>query len=228
MYIYSNSPDAPTTSVSLLGTGMTLPQLAVALPSPGSLPVNFGSVQADGPGKQLATQTITLSNTGQLPLVINTNGITLATGTQFKIAGITSSTQGTISLAGGQQTIAPNSAETWTVTLQFDPSLAAVLADTLLIASNDPTNPTTSVALSGTGLNQPALAVSSSSTCYSNLQLSFPPDAERRCRRPVVDQYDPAHEHRHAALGGGEERHPVARRDQFPGRERRLFDQRAR
>jgi RHS repeat-associated protein len=172
--ILSNSPNASTSSVSLLGTGMTLPHLAVAMP-PGSPPVNFGGVLADGPGKQLSTQTITLSNTGQLPLTINQNGITLATGTQFKIAviaGIVSSTQGTINLSSGSATLAPNSTETWTVTLQFDPSTAEALSDTLRIASNDPVSPIMSVALTGTGLDQPALAVAQSATPISN--LSFP------------------------------------------------------
>ncbi len=175
--ILSNSQNAPTTIVSLLGTGMTLPHLVVAdsVPPPGDLAVNLGSVEADGPGKQLATQTVTLSNTGQLPLTINQNGINLATGSQFKIASITSSTQGTISLSGGPLTIAANSGETWTVTLQFDPSTAGALSDTLRIASNDPASPTTSVALSGTGLNQPALVVTDSDTPNNDLQQSFPP-----------------------------------------------------
>ena len=166
--ILSNAPEDGTVVVSLLGTGAT----AMHLAAPGG-PLSFGSVPADGPGKQLATQTVLLTNTGQLPLQINQNGITLATGTQFKIAGVSSSTQGAINLSSGPATLAASSAETWTVTLQFDPSAAGTLSDTLRIASNDPVSPTTSIALSGTGLNQPVLVVTDSGA-PNNLNLGFP------------------------------------------------------
>src|SRR5205814_1795457 len=79
--ILSNAPQDGTAAVTLIGSGATPAHLATA-----AGPVSFGSVSADGPGKQLATQTITLSNTGQLPLQVGQNGITLATGTQFKVA----------------------------------------------------------------------------------------------------------------------------------------------
>ena len=166
--IMSNAPQDGTSVVSLIGTGLT-PQLLAAGPTT----VAFGSIPADGPGRQVATRTVTLSNTGQLPLQISQNGITLAIGTQFNIASIVSSTQGAINLATGAATLAANSAESWTVTLNFDPSVAGTLADTLHIATNALVNPTTSIALTGTGLNQPSLLVTGSAA-PNNLTLGFP------------------------------------------------------
>ncbi len=160
--ISSTAPQDATMTVSLLGTGVTPQHLVAPVGT-----VNFGSVAADGAGKQVATQTIALTNSGQLPLSVNQNGLTLATGTQFKIVSIASSTQGAISLSAGQATLAPNNAEIWTVALQFDPAAAGSLGDTLRIASNDPTSPTTSVPLAGTGLNQPIAVAAPTS-------LSFP------------------------------------------------------
>ena len=87
--------------------------------------MNFGGVDADGAGGQSATQTVTLTDTGQLPILVSQNGITLATGTQFKVTSIVSSTQGAINLASGPATIAAGSAESWTLTLLFDPSSLA-------------------------------------------------------------------------------------------------------
>ena len=106
--IISNDPNTPSATVSLLGTGMTAPALAVAdsVPPPNDKMMNFGSVDSDGPGGQLATQTVTLTDTGQLPIQVGKNGITLATGTQFQVTGIVSSTQGAINLAAGPATIA--------------------------------------------------------------------------------------------------------------------------
>ncbi len=142
-------------------------------PSNGNV-INFGPVFADGPGGQVGTQSVTLANSGQLPVVVSKNGITLANGTQFKIASIESSTQGAINLAAGSATIAANYQETWTVTLLFDPSVAGALSDTLSIASNDPVHPTATVALSGTGLNQPGLAVSYTGSTTAGQPLTFP------------------------------------------------------
>ena len=167
--INSNDPNTPAATVSLLGTGMTPPALLVAdsVPPSNDKQVSFGGVDADGAGGQSATQTVTLTDTGQLPILVSQNGITLATGTQFKVTSIVSSTQGTVNLASGPATIAAGSAESWTLTLIFDPSSYGALTDTLHIASNDPVNPTTSIALAGTGLNQPDLNLSGTS-------LSFP------------------------------------------------------
>jgi YD repeat-containing protein len=166
--IQSNATQDPTVVVSLLGTGETPPQLVAPVG-----PLSFGSIAATG--QQVVTQTISLSNSGQLPLQIGQNGISLATGTQFKIAGITSSTQGAINLAADAATIAGSKAETWTVTLQFSPTVGAALTDSLLIASNDPVHPTTKIPLQGTGLGQPIIVCTGAGSVPGNLAVSFPP-----------------------------------------------------
>ena len=127
--IDSNDPNTPSATVSLLGTGVTPPALLVSVsvsPSNGNL-INFGPVFADGSGGQVGTQTVTLANSGQLPIVVSQNGITLANGTQYKIASVVSSTQGAINLAAGPATIAANYQETWIVTLLFDPSVSGAI-----------------------------------------------------------------------------------------------------
>ena len=174
--INSNDPNTPSATVSLLGTGVTPPALVVtdSVPPSNDKLINFGPVFADGPGGQVGTQTVTLTDSGQLPIQIAQNGITLANGTQFKVGSVVSSTQGTINVAAGPATIAPNGQESWTVTLLFDPSVAGALSDTLKIASNDPVNPTTTVGLSGTGLNQPGLVVSYAGSTTSGPPLTFP------------------------------------------------------
>ncbi|MBV9123690.1 MAG: hypothetical protein JO112_10065 [Planctomycetes bacterium] len=126
--------------------------------------LQFGSVPVNGSGSQMATRTITLTNTGQQTLTISQKGITLGSGTQFKITALSSSTQPMLNLASlgnGPATLAGGGTETWTITLQFDPSMAGTWTDTLRIASNDPASNasgslTTSVALAATSISYPA------------------------------------------------------------------------
>ena len=165
--INSDDPNNPVTVVSLIGTGVTVPTLVASKST-----LAFGSIPADGTGNQLVTQTLTLSNSGQLPLVVNQNGISLTKGTQFTIGSVVSSTQGAINLAPGSQTIAANSGETWTVTVTFDPSLAGNLSDSLNVVSNAAGSPT-SIPLTGTGLNQPGLLVSGTDAGQASPSLAF-------------------------------------------------------
>jgi hypothetical protein len=53
--------------------------------------------------------------------------LTLSNGTQFLLQGISSSTNGPINLAAGPASIAPNGAETWTVTIVFAPTNSGAL-----------------------------------------------------------------------------------------------------
>jgi hypothetical protein len=161
--------------VSLIGTGKTAQSLLLvdSVPPPNDKAINFGSVHADGAGLQVSTQTVTLSNGGNLPLTVNQNGIYLLSGTQFKIASITSSRQGAINLASGAATMAGDNQDIWTVVLQFDPTVAGVSSDTLGISTNDPVYPTSNVSLSGTGLDQPDLVVTDSDSVPNDLSQSF-------------------------------------------------------
>ena len=173
--ILSNDLDSPTSNVTLIGTGLTPAKMVVndsVLPD-NDRDVVFGSIHADGVNRQLTRQIVTLKNVGQMPLVVNQNGLLLVNGTQFRIESLTSSISGDVNLASGSATIAPNSTETWTVKLLFDPGLFGSLTDTLRIQSNDLTSPLTSVSLTGTGLNQSSLLITDSDPPHNDLSQSF-------------------------------------------------------
>jgi len=78
---------------------------------------------------------LTVSNTGSADLTVSV--ISLA-GTQFSVSGITTPR----TIVAGQSAV---------VGLSFQPTAAGAVAATLSITSNDPVNPTTTVALAGTG-----------------------------------------------------------------------------
>jgi hypothetical protein len=114
--------------VSLAGTvsASSQPQLSV---SAGSL--SLGSVTVGSNG----TANLVLTNVGSGDLTISM--ITLS-GAEFGISGIT--TPKTISTG-----------QTVPVTVTFSPTSAGSASGNIAITSNDPTNPTTNVTLSGTG-----------------------------------------------------------------------------
>jgi YD repeat-containing protein len=187
LQIFSNDPSTPTTTgaptmtCALQGQGLTPMTINVASAVNGvtdtnPLVMNFGSVHATG--LQNITGTVTLTNTGQVALVIAQHGISLASGTNFQITGISSSTQGAISLTNGTATIAANGAETWTISLVFAPPAASNPNTTnndnttLTISSNDPANGTENIALDGTGLNRPGILVT---TPQGGTNLPFGP-----------------------------------------------------
>jgi hypothetical protein len=115
-------------SVSLAGTvsASSQPQLSV---SAGSL--SFGSVSVGSYG----TANLVLTNVGSADLTISM--ITMR-GAEFGISGI--ATPKTISTG-----------QTVPVTVTFSPTSAGSASGNIAITSNDPTNPTTNVTLSGTG-----------------------------------------------------------------------------
>jgi YD repeat-containing protein len=187
LQIFSNDPSTPTTTgaptmtCALQGQGLTPMTINVASAVNGvtdsnPLVMNFGSVHATG--LQNVTGTVTLTNTGQVALIIAQGGISLGSNTNFQITGISSSTQGAITLSGGTATIAANSAETWTISLVFAPPAASNPNTTnndnttLTISSNDPANGTENIALNGTGLNRPGILVT---TPQGGTNLPFGP-----------------------------------------------------
>jgi len=93
--------------------------------------VDFGAVTVNSQG----TSTLTISNTGGSDLTISLLSLT---GAEFGVSGIT--TPKTVS--AGQS--AP-------VALTFHPTTAGAVTGSLAITSNDTTNPTMTVTLSGTG-----------------------------------------------------------------------------
>src|SRR5580692_7174753 len=121
-----NAPGSPQV-VSMVGTGVTTSSTLVA--SPGS--VAFGNVTTGSNGQQ----SITLTNTGNASATITAVS---ATGTGFSATGLATP----LTLAVNQST---------TFSAQFAPTTAGVAAGSILITSTA-SNPTVSVALSGTGV----------------------------------------------------------------------------
>jgi YD repeat-containing protein len=173
--IASDDADTPIANVTLMGSGLLPAKIAVTdtvAPQNDRL-IDFGAVHADGVNLQLARQSVLVTNAGQLPLIVNQNGLSLLNGSQYRIESVNSSLKGSVDLASGSASIAPNASETWTVSVAFDPVLAGNQIDSLRISSNDLTSPLTSVSLSGTGLNQGALVVRDSDPPLDDRSQSF-------------------------------------------------------
>ena len=145
----TNSAINSSLSVQLVGNALNTRELRVFMDNEvlGNS-VTFHDTLADGVGGSTASKTYTLTNPGAQTLTINANGIRLTTGTSYRIASIVSSTRGTINLTSSQ-TLAAKGAETWTVTVVFDPNTVGNYTDSLIFASNSYTGTTRSVALNG-------------------------------------------------------------------------------
>jgi hypothetical protein len=94
--------------------------------------LTFGDVILNTP----ATQSITLSSTGTVPVTIS--AATLI-GAGFNVSGATFP-------------LTLNPQQTGTISVQFDPALTGSASGTLIIVSTSLTNPLTTIALSGTGV----------------------------------------------------------------------------
>jgi hypothetical protein len=95
--------------------------------------IAFGNVNLSSP----ATQTVTLTSTGTLPVVI-ASATTLGTG--FTVSGATLP----LTLSANQ---------TASLSVEFDPTTAGSASGTLTIVSTSTTNPTNVIALNGTGVS---------------------------------------------------------------------------
>lgn len=172
--ITNNDPAHPVLSISLSGTGVATPQIALVSPA---TPVDFGAQVNDGTGNYKTIRDIVIRNNGSGTLTVNRYGISLLAGTQFKTNSITSNPHGTINLSSGSKTIDPKGAETWDIKVNFDPSAFGALTDTLQILSNDPNQPTLSIPVQGQGVTAAQLVVSDASGVISNRAEVFPPVA---------------------------------------------------
>jgi hypothetical protein len=146
--ITTDDTNDPLISVALSATGVPIPQLALAVPA---TLIHFGGQVDDGPGGYQTTEDILIQNHGTGPLAVSKNGISLLTGTQFKIVSVTSSIQGTLNLSSGPATLAAGGVETWDIQVTFDPLVLGLLNDGLQILSNDPNNPVFTLSLQGQG-----------------------------------------------------------------------------
>lgn len=121
----SNASNTPSLAVPLSATGVS-PVIGV---TPGALvfaPVALGST---------ATQTLTISNTGNAPLQL---GALTISSVEFTTTAITP-----VTVAAGA---------TFAVPVQFAPSAAGARNGVLTVSSDDPLNPSRTVNLSGTGI----------------------------------------------------------------------------
>lgn len=141
------TPYAPKIQLSNNGT---------ALPPASSLSVNFGSVGADGSGGAALTQTVLLSNTGELSLSVT--GIAVS-GTGFALKNITSNIQSLSQPVTYPRAVASLGQETWSIDVEFDPTTATSHSGSLVVSSNDSTRPSVTIPLSGTGTPVPQLSV---------------------------------------------------------------------
>ncbi|MCX7634841.1 MAG: choice-of-anchor D domain-containing protein, partial [Syntrophales bacterium] len=105
-----------------------------AIISASPLLVNFGYIEV---GSQSEPQTISLSNSGNMPLTIKSIALADMDQTPFIVANTCT-------------TIAPGA--TCSFTVHFSPHNAVASGANMVISSNDPSRPTVNVSLNGTGV----------------------------------------------------------------------------
>jgi MYXO-CTERM domain-containing protein len=126
----SNDPASQEVSLGLSGTGVAqlVPAIAVS-----PLSLDFGTVTI-GSSTSLTTA---VQNTGTGPLRVT--GISLGAGTSAEFASATATP---FSVAAGQSV---------SVTVNYRPNDSGIDTGTVLVASDDPANPSVSVSVSGAG-----------------------------------------------------------------------------
>lgn len=140
----TGNQNGPAPTVSLSGTGVAFP---VASVSPAS--ISFGNVFV---GTQNSTPTVTVSNTGDAPL--NVNSLTISGDSDFFV-----------SVNNCSGVVAPGGS--CTIQMEFHPLSAGPGSATLTIGSNASNGPV-SVALSGTGVSPATASVSPSALTFGN------------------------------------------------------------
>lgn len=124
--VQGNGGAAPAV-VNLSATAVAAaPQISLS-----STSIQFGTVGIGSTGNM----NLSISNTGSADLTIS---LVTLTGAEFSVSGITTPK----TIVAGQSTM---------VGLSFQPKVGGAAAATLSVTSNDPANPTTTVALAGTG-----------------------------------------------------------------------------
>ena len=166
--ILSNDPDEPLIQVSLVATGVPVPDIVLSEST-----LDFGGVAQDGAGGKSAVRTVAMRNTGSGPLTVAQNGLSLLTGTDFHLLSVTSSLDGAVNLSSGAATLAQKGNETWTIRLSFDPVNLGALSDGLQINSDDPDEAVTTVALTGIGQRAPDIQALDSVAPSGDLRLDF-------------------------------------------------------
>lgn len=137
--IPSNDSDTPSVTMSLSGNGVAIPVPKIAVTdsvAPATdLLIPFGSAAA---GAQV-DQTVTVTNTGNADLVLGTVAMADALAPPFSL----------VNDACSNQTV--TAAANCTISVRFAPVVAGSFSEAFDIPSNDSSNPTVTVALTGTG-----------------------------------------------------------------------------
>lgn len=147
MTLTTDDPANPTKSISVTGTGTSPPPPSVAV-SPTSL--NFGATQVNF----FIGKRITLTNNGAcspLNATLNSSSAVFPVTSDPNPSTTPPSTTVTA-------TILPGATQSFVVV--FAPTTAAAASGTVVVSSNDPANPTVSIALSGTGVLAAASSLS--------------------------------------------------------------------
>ncbi|MEO8224205.1 MAG: choice-of-anchor D domain-containing protein [Gammaproteobacteria bacterium] len=139
--IPSNDADEPSVTVAVSGTGSAAPEPNITV-TDSVAPINDGLVPfgSTGVGTQL-DQTVTVSNNGNADLVLGSIAVANPLLAPYSITSNNCS----------GQTVAP--AASCTIGLRFEPTSAGATNDSFDIPSNDATDPTVTVSVSGTGSN---------------------------------------------------------------------------
>ncbi len=137
--ISTNDPARATVTMNVSGTGGTAPAPAITISdsvAPTSdLMVPFGTVSAGG----TATQTVTVTNSGNAALAVGQVGSTDPLASPFSLTNDGCS----------NQTIAP--AASCTMTISFAPNATGTFTDSFNIPSDDPAKASVTVSVSGAG-----------------------------------------------------------------------------
>ena len=141
--VVSNDTATPRLAVSVTGTGAQ-PRLSV----PASL--SFGTVPINCSTSSLS---LTLTNTGAIALTVSS----VTVGAPYTVTP----TSGSVAPNGG----------TISLTVTFSPTALGAANETLTINSDDPTNPSTSVAITGTGGVQPPPTITLAPTSFDFLDV---------------------------------------------------------
>jgi YD repeat-containing protein len=140
---------SPAPSIKLTASGASLPPAT-------SLAINFGDLAVDGAGGATLTQTITVSNGGDLSLSVT--GVTVS-GAGFALKDISSNIQSLTQPVIFPRSVATLNQEVWSVNVTFDPTTTGSRTGSVVITSNDTARPSVTVSLQGNGTPIPQLAV---------------------------------------------------------------------
>ncbi len=151
--ISSNSTSGATTTVSLSGTGAqaATPQLTISATT-----LAFGNINLN----ILSTKVLTLTSSGTAALTVSS----------AKVAG------SGFTLTGATFPATLNPGQSLTLQIGFTPITAGAVAGTVTIASNSTSGATSTVALSGTGVqaSNAVLTLSSTSLSFGDVPLGTP------------------------------------------------------